>query len=260
MNDIERAFRNGKAFIPFITVGDPDLETSRELIKVMAEEGASLIELGIPFSDPMAEGSVIQEANHRGLKAGVTASDVFSMVRSLRGEGVDVPLAIMTYANIVFSYGIDSFLSEMEEVGFSALILPDVPYEEKGEFAGIAALHNVSLISLIAPTSDSRIRMIASEATGFIYAVSSLGVTGVRSSFSSNIGEMVKTVRSVRPDIPVAIGFGIADAASARKMAELSDGVIIGSAIVKIIAKYGKDAPPYVRRFVKEIVEAIRIS
>lgn len=258
MNDIERAFENGKAFIPFITVGDPDIETSREIIKVMAEEGASLIELGIPFSDPMAEGSVIQEANYRGLRAGVTASDVFTMVRSLRGEGVNVPLAIMTYANVVFSYGIDSFLSEMEDAGFSALILPDVPYEEKGEFASVAALHNVSLISLIAPTSDSRIRMIASEATGFIYAVSSLGVTGVRSSFSSNIGEMVKTVRSVRPDIPVAIGFGIADAASARKMAELSDGVIIGSAIVKIIAKYGKDAPPYVRRFVKEIVEAIR--
>lgn len=258
MNDIIRAFSNGKAFIPFITVGDPDIETSKALIKTMAEEGASLIELGIPFSDPMAEGPVIQMANYRGLRAGVSADDVFDMVESLRAEGVDVPLAIMTYANVVFSYGTDLFLGRMEKARFSALILPDVPYEEKNEFSTPASLHGIALISLIAPTSEERIKMIASDASGFIYCVSSLGVTGMRSSFASNIGEMVNMVKSVRPDIPVAIGFGISDAKSAEKMASISDGVIIGSAIVNMIAEYGREAPVHVRGFVREIVSAIR--
>lgn len=258
MSDIRRIFSKGKAFIPFITVADPDIETSKEIIRAMAEEGASLIELGIPFSDPMAEGPVIQEANQRGLMTGVSSDDVFEMVQSLRAEGIDVPLAIMTYANVVFSYGTEAFLSRMEKAGFCALILPDVPYEEKGEFSFVAESHGIALISLIAPTSEERIRMIATDATGFIYCVSSLGVTGVRKSFSSNIGQMIDSVRSVRPDIPVAIGFGISDEESAKAMASLSDGVIIGSAIVRIIAEYGKDSPSHVRSFVRRIIKAIR--
>ena len=258
MSDIKRVFEKEKAFIPFITAGDPDIETSKEIVRAMAEEGASLIELGIPFSDPMAEGPVIQEANVRGLKSGAAADDVFRMVRELRAEGVSVLFAIMTYANVVFSYGIDSFLSEMKNSGFSALILPDVPFEEKKEFSVPAEKHGISLISLIAPTSEERIKMIAKDASGFIYAVSSLGVTGMRSSFSSNLEDIVKAIRKENPDIPVAIGFGISNAESAARMAAISDGVIIGSAIVDIIGREGRNSPQYVRAFVREIIRAIR--
>ena len=258
MSDIKRVFEKDKAFIPFITVGDPDIGTSKEIIRALAEEGATLIELGIPFSDPMAEGPVIQNANIRGLKSGVTADDVFNMVKELRAEGVSVLFAIMTYANVVFSYGIDAFLSKMEDSGFSALILPDVPFEEKKEFSIPAEKHGISLISLVAPTSEERIKMIAGDASGFVYVVSSLGVTGMRTSFSSNIEEVVKAVKNANPDIPVAIGFGISNAQSAKKMAAISDGVIIGSAIVDIIGREGKNSPKYVRAFVREIIRAIR--
>ncbi len=255
---MNRVFGEKKAFIPFITAGDPDISTSKKIIKAMAEEGASLIEIGIPFSDPMAEGPVIQNANYRGLKSNTTADDVFAMVHELRREGCSVPLAIMTYANVVFSNGTDAFLKKMEDAGFSALTLPDVPYEEKKEFSVPARAHGIDLISLIAPTSEDRIRKIAKDATGFIYCVSSLGVTGMRKSFSGNLEEMIKAVRSVNPDIPVAIGFGISDCESARKMAMISDGVIIGSAIVNIVAEYGENSVEPVRNFVRKIIRAIR--
>ena len=258
MNELDKVLEKGRALIAFITAGDPDPAVSVKYALALQKGGADVLELGIPFSDPMAEGPVIQEANQRGLMTGVSSDDVFEMVQSLRAEGIDVPLAIMTYANVVFSYGTEAFLSRMEKAGFCALILPDVPYEEKGEFSFVAESHGIALISLIAPTSDERIRMIAADATGFIYCVSSLGVTGVRKSFSSNIGQMIDSVRSVRPDIPVAIGFGISDEESAKAMASLSDGVIIGSAIVRIIAEHGKDSPSHVRSFVRRIIKAIR--
>ncbi len=257
MSDYKNVFST-KAFIPFITAGDPDLATTKEIIKVLYEEGASLVELGIPFSDPTAEGPVIQAANIRGMASGTITDDVFDMVLSLRSEHVDIPLAIMTYANVVFSYGIDAFLSRMEEAGFSFLILPDVPYEEKTEFSIPAEKHGIALISLIAPTSNERIRMIANDASGFIYCVSSLGVTGMRKTITTDVAAMVREVKAVRPDIPVAIGFGISNAETAKKMADVSDGVIIGSAIVNIIAEHGKDSPRYVRAFAKSIVSAIR--
>lgn len=258
MTDIDKIFSEGKVFIPFITAGDPDLETTKKIIKVLAEEGAGLIELGIPFSDPTAEGPVIQSANIRGLKAGVTTDDVLDMAMELRNDGIDVPLAIMTYANVVFSYGTDRFMERMKRAGFCALILPDVPYEEKKEFSIPAKDHGIALISLVAPTSNERIKMIASDADGFVYCVSSLGVTGMRKTISSDVGDIVKEIKAANPEIPVAIGFGISDAETAARMAKLSDGVIIGSAIVNIIAKYGTDAPEYVRKFVKEIVKAIK--
>lgn len=257
-DDISRIFKGKKAFIPFITVGDPDIGTSRKLIEVMAKEGASLIELGIPFSDPVAEGVVIQDANRRALESGVTTEDVFLLVESLRNDGIDVPLAIMTYANVVFSYGTEAFLSKMNSLRIAALILPDVPYEEKDEFSIPASRYGISLISMIAPTSNDRISMIAKDADGFIYCVSSLGVTGIRENFSSNIEDVVKSIRTVRPDLPIAIGFGISDARRAKAMADLSDGVIIGSAIVNIIAKYKNDSIEPVRSFVRDIVKAIR--
>ncbi len=256
MSDIGKAFENGKAFIPFITCGDPDLDTTCRIIKSMAENGADIIELGIPFSDPTAEGPVIQAANERALSGGVTTDDIFDMVRRIRGE-VDVPFAFMTYANVVYSYGSEKFMSTCRETGVDALILPDLPFEEKGEFAPVCRKYGVDMISLIAPTSSNRVAMIAKEAEGFIYIVSSLGVTGTRSVIDSDLGPIIKTVRE-NTSVPCAIGFGISTPGQAAEMASISDGAIVGSAIVKKIAQYGKDAPRYVGEYVKKMKDAVR--
>ncbi|MCI2105959.1 MAG: tryptophan synthase subunit alpha [Intestinimonas sp.] len=256
MSHIADAFKHGKAFIPFVTCGDPDLETTGKLVKAMAENGADLIELGIPFSDPTAEGPVIQEANLRALSGGVTTDRIFDFVRELRSK-ISIPLVFMTYANVVFSYGSESFIKTCAEIGMDGLILPDLPYEEKDEFAPLCRQYGIDLISLIAPTSKDRIAMIAGEASGFIYLVSSLGVTGVRSKITTDIGAMVSLVRkSTR--VPCAVGFGISTPEQAKKMAGLSDGVIIGSALVKLIAKYGRDSIPHVTGYIRQIKAAIR--
>lgn len=253
MSNIYKAFENKKAFIPFITCGDPDLETTEKLVYAMVEAGADLIELGIPFSDPTAEGPVIQEANIRALGDNnkVTTDDIFELVRKLR-KTVTIPLAFMTYANVVFSYGSERFISTCKEIGIDGIILPDIPFEEKDEFEPICAKYDVDLVSLIAPTSHDRIKMIAKEAKGFVYCVSSLGVTGTRSEITTNIADMVKLVKEAK-DIPCAVGFGISTPEQAAKMAAQSDGVIVGSAIVKIIAKYGRDAVPYVKEYVESM-------
>lgn len=255
MSNIKTAFENGKAFIAFITCGDPDLDTTEKIIETMAENGVDMIELGIPFSDPTAEGPVIQAANLRGLAQGVTTDKVFDMIRRVR-KRVSIPMVFMTYANVVFSYGTERFIRTAAEVGMSGLILPDVPYEEKAEFADVCKEYGLDLISLIAPTSDERIGMIASSAEGFVYCVSSLGVTGTRSEITSDIDSMIASVRE-NTDIPVAIGFGISNPEQAAQMAAKSDGIIIGSAIVKIIEKYGKDCVPYVKEFVESIAAAL---
>ena len=255
MSNIRSAFENGKAFIPFITCGDPDLETTEKIVKAAAEAGADLIELGIPFSDPTAEGPVIQEASLRALNAGTTTDKIFDMVRSLRKD-VTVPMVFMTYANVVFSYGAERFISTCQEIGIDGLILPDLPYEEKDEFLPVCEKYGVDLISLIAPTSDSRIEMIAREATGFIYVVSSLGVTGMRSEIKTDIGAIVEKIRECT-DVPAAIGFGISKPEQAAKMAALSDGVIVGSAIVKLIGEHGRDAAGYVADYIRSMKEAI---
>ena len=256
MNKISRAFAKGKAFIPFITCGDPDLDTTMACVREMSRNGADLIELGIPFSDPTAEGPVIQAANVRALQGGVTTDSILNMVRELRRD-VSVPLVFMTYANVVFSYGPDRFLSACEECGIDGLILPDLPYEEKEEFQDVCRAHGVALISLIAPTSADRVAMIAREAEGFIYLVSSLGVTGVRSSITGDLDPIVGTIRE-NTGIPCAIGFGISNPEQARQMAAKADGVIVGSAIVKIVAEYGKEAPLPVGAFVKQMKDAVR--
>ena len=258
MSRIKEAFQNRKAFIPFITCGDPDLGTTKEIVKAMVDNGADLVELGIPFSDPTAEGPVIQAANLRALKGGVTTDKIFDMVAELRKE-VSVPMVFMTYANVVYSYGIERFAKRAAEVGMDGLILPDVPYEEKEEFAPAFREQGMDLISLIAPTSHERIAMIAKEAEGFIYCVSSLGVTGMRSVITTDVGAMVKLVKEVS-DIPAAIGFGISNPEQAANMVEKSDGVIVGSAIVKLVEKYGKDAPSHVAEFVKSMKDAISES
>ena len=257
MSRIQQAFANGKAFIPFITCGDPDLATTAACVRAMAEAGASVIELGIPFSDPTAEGPVIQSANVRALSGGVTTDKIFDMVAELRRD-VIVPMVFMTYANVVFSYGMERFLSKAQAVGVDGLILPDVPFEEKEEFAPACRAHGMDMISLIAPTSENRIAEIAKAAEGFVYCVSSLGVTGVRSQITTDIGAMVKLVKEANPTIPCAVGFGISTPEQAAKMAGLSDGAIVGSAIVKLIAQHGRDAAPHVRDYVAEMVSAVR--
>ena len=223
MSKIRSAFADGKAFIPFITCGDPDLETTAAAVRDAAENGADLIELGIPFSDPTAEGPVIQGANLRALKGGVTTDRIFDLVRDLRRD-VRIPMVFMTYANVVFSYGAERFISTCRDIGIDGLILPDLPFEEKGEFQPICRQYGVDLISLIAPTSEKRISMIAREAEGFLYIVSSLGVTGMRSEITTDLASMIRLVRE-STDIPCAIGFGISNPEQARKMADLSDEI-----------------------------------
>ena len=258
MSRISEAFNNKKAFIPFITCGDPNLETTKKIVYELEKNGADLIELGIPFSDPTAEGPVIQEANIRALSNNITTDDIFDMVKELRGT-VKIPLVFMTYANVVFSYGMDRFFSNCKNVGIDGIILPDVPFEEKDEFDEVAAKYDVDFISMIAPTSEDRIDMIASKAKGFIYIVSSLGVTGTRSEITSDIGALVKRVR-MNTKVPCAVGFGISTPEQAAKMAEISDGAIIGSAIVKVVEKYSENAPKHVGDFAKNIKEAYNAS
>lgn len=258
MIKIADAFQNGKAFIPFITCGDPDLGMTRKLVNAMVANGADLVELGIPFSDPTAEGPVIQGANLRALSKGCTTDDVFELVRQLREEdGLTVPMVFMTYANVVYHYGTEKFLAKAAEVGMQGLILPDVPYEEKADFDPACKKFGLELISLIAPTSHERIATIAGDANGFVYCVSSLGVTGMRSNITTDIGAMVKLVKQSK-DIPACVGFGISNAETARKMAQYADGVIVGSAIVRLIGEYGENAVEPVAAFVKELKDAIR--
>ena len=256
MSNIRKAFEQGKAFIPFITCGDPDLETTGAVVRAAVENGADLIELGIPFSDPTAEGNVIQGANLRALSGGVTTDKIFAFVKELRKD-VKVPMVFMTYANVVFSYGAERFLSSCKECEIDGLILPDLPFEEKEEFLPTCRQYGVDLISLIAPTSENRISMIAREAEGFIYIVSSLGVTGTRSEIKTDLASIVNVVRE-NTKVPCAIGFGISTPEQAKKMADISDGAIVGSAIVKLIEKYGTDAPEHVAEYVKSMKDAIR--
>ena len=255
MNRVHKAFENGKAFIPFVTAGDPSLETTEQLVLRMAEAGADLIELGIPFSDPVAEGPVIQAADARALSAGATTDALFELVHRVRSR-CDVPLAFMTYANPVFVYGAEKFMAACTQSGIDAVIVPDLPFEEKGELAPACHQNDIRLISLIAPTSDARISMIAAEAEGFVYCVSSLGVTGVRSSITTDIGNMILKVKSAK-DIPCAVGFGVSTPDQARDMAAVADGVIVGSAIVKIIEKHGRQCIEPITEYVRQMKQAI---
>ena len=258
MSKISKAFEQGKAFIPFITCGDPDLSTTEQIVREAVRNGADLIELGIPFSDPTAEGPVIQGANIRALAGGVTTDRVFDLVRSLRKD-ISTPMVFMTYANVVFSYGAEEFLSTCQEIGMDGIILPDLPFEEKDEFQPLCKKYGVDLISLIAPTSHERIAMIAKEAEGFLYIVSTLGVTGTCSEITTDLASIVQVVRQYT-DIPCAIGFGISTPEQARSMAQLSDGAIVGSAIIKLIEQHGPDAPEAVGAYVRRMKQAISVE
>lgn len=255
MSKLEGVFSKGKAFIPFITAGDPSTEVTEQLIYKMAEAGADLIEIGVPFSDPVAEGPVIQAADKRALDAGVTVDYIFAMMRRVRSK-CSVPTALMTYVNPVFTYGTDRFMKKCSEAGIDAVIVPDVPFEEKDELEPYCSKYDIAFISMIAPTSGDRIRMIAKEAQGFIYCVSSLGVTGVRDNLGSGIGEMVRAIKEVK-DIPCAIGFGVSTPRQAAELAKFADGVIVGSAVVQIIEQYGYDCIPHVAEYVREMKNAV---
>ena len=256
MSRIGNAFKNGKAFIPFVTGGDPSLDVTEQLIYAMTEAGADLIEIGVPFSDPVAEGVVIQNANERALAAGCTTDKLFDLVAKVRKTG-EIPIVLLTYVNPIYTYGKEAFLKKCRECGLDGLIVPDLPYEEKGEILPECEKYGVDLISLVAPTTHERVKLIAREAQGFLYCVSSLGVTGVRSEIRTDIGEMVSLAKSVS-GVPCAVGFGISTPEQAKKMAEVSDGAIVGSAIVKIVAEHGADAVPYVADYVKRMKEAVR--
>jgi len=256
MSKIKQAFTDGKAFIAFLTAGDPCADKTVEYILAMEQAGADLIEIGIPFSDPTAEGIVIQEANIRALKAGMTTEGVFGIVEQVRAKS-QVPLAFLTYINPVLYYGYEAFFKRCGELGVDGIIIPDVPYEEKAEIAEIAAAHGVDLISLIAPTSEQRIQMIAREATGFIYVVSSMGVTGMRGNITTDLNRMILAIREVS-DTPAAIGFGINKPEQAQAMAAIADGAIVGSAIVKIIEQYGEEAEPVLREYVSSMKRAVQ--
>ena len=255
MSNIYKAFENKKAFIAFLTAGDPDFETSVRNFKAVAEAGADLIEIGIPFSDPIAEGPVIQEADIRALEAGMTTDKVFELLKEVRKD-VDIPIVFMTYANPVFHYGADRFFKNASEAGADGIIIPDCPFEERHEFDEVAAKYGMDFISMIAPTSEDRIKTIASQARGFIYVVSSLGVTGVRSEIKTDLGTILGLIKEAT-DTPAAIGFGISSPEQAEKMSKIADGVIVGSAMVRIVAEYGKDAPEKLAEYVKSMKAAI---
>ncbi len=255
MSNIASAFDHGKAFIAFITCGDPDLETTAAAVRAAAENGADLIELGIPFSDPTAEGPVIQDANLRALKGGITTRRVFDFVSELRKD-VRIPIVFMTYANVIFSYGAERFISECAGIGVDGLILPDLPFEEKEEFLPLCRKYGVDLISMIAPTSENRVAMIAREAEGFIYLVSSLGVTGARKEITTDLTPIIRTIRR-NTNVPVAVGFGISTPDQAAAMAAISDGAIVGSAIVSILARLGREAPPAIGEYVRSMKEGV---
>lgn len=255
MNRIETAFSNKKAFIGFLTAGDPTFDASYDNIMALIKAGADLVEIGIPFSDPIAEGPVIQEADLRALNAGMTTDRAFELARKVRSQ-TDIPLVFMTYLNPVFKYGYDKFFAKCKEIGIDGLIVPDMPFEEKNEAAEIAKKYDIAVISMIAPTSEQRIKEIAESAEGFLYIVSSLGVTGVRSEIKTDLASIMETVKKYAK-VPAAIGFGISTPEQAKKMSEISDGVIVGSAIVRLIEKYGDKAADEIYTYVKSLTDAI---
>ena len=256
-NKISKVFKDNKAFVAFLTAGDPSMDKTEEFILALERAGADLVEIGIPFSDPIAEGPVIQEANERALSAGATTDKLFTMVKRIR-QKTEMPLVFLTYINPIFVYGIERFFKACQESGINGVIVPDLPYEEKGEILGIATSYEVDVITLIAPTSKDRIQMLAKEATGFIYLVSSLGVTGVRSEIKTDLKTIIADIRQVS-ETPIAVGFGISTSEQAKAISGTADGVIVGSAIVKIIAEYGENAGEILFDYVKSMKQSLSV-
>lgn len=258
MSNLKEIFTDKKAFIPFVVADDPDVETTVESVLTLAKNGADIVELGIPFSDPVADGPVIQKADLRAFKAGVSTEVVFEIVEKIRQES-NVPIVFLTYLNIPFKYGYEKFCQRCQKLNISGLVIPDAPIEEQGELRPIAEQFGVDLIPLVAPTSGKRIEKIAQSATGFIYVVSSLGVTGVRDDLA--IQQLSKTITQIKQvtDIPVAIGFGIHSPEQVEKLASITDGIIIGSAVVKIIAERG-DIQSNLAQYAQQIKKVLAVE
>lgn len=256
MSKIRNAFHNGKVFIPFITCGDPELPVTEQIIYALERAGAGLIELGIPFSDPTAEGPVFMDATIRALKNHITTDDIFDMIERIRGN-VTMPLVLSGYANVVFSYGMEKFLQRCSKAGIDGMILQDIPYEEKEEFACVCEQYGVEFLSMIAPTSKERIHMITKDAQGFVSCISSLNEKNDKEQVMEDVRNMTALVKETQ-DIPCAVGFRIATPQQVRDMASCADGVIVGSAIVRLCEQYGKDCVPHIEKYVSEMVEAMR--
>ncbi len=255
MSRIKEALQGKKSLIGFLTAGDPSAEKTKEYVLEMVRAGASLVELGIPFSDPIAEGSVIQEANVRALSEGITTDQIFDLVADIRKE-TEIPLVFLCYLNTVFKYGYDKFCKRCKEVGIDGMIIPDLPYEEKGELLPFTRENDLDLITMIAPTSADRIRELAKDATGFIYVVSSMGVTGVRNEITTDLSSIVKEIKTVT-DVPACIGFGISKPEQVAQYTEIADGAIVGSAIVKLIAQHSHEAAAPLYDYVKSLADAV---
>jgi len=255
MKRIRDAFDGKKAFIAYLMAGDPNLEKSAEYILAAQAGGADLIEIGIPFSDPVAEGPVIEAAAARALTQGTRLEDVLNMVAGIQ-DRVHIPLLLMTYCNPVFVYGYENFFARCAEVGVCGVIIPDLPFEEQAEAQIYARACDVEMVTLIAPTSQERVAQIAAEAEGFIYLVSSLGVTGVRSEITTDLAGIVMDIKR-HTSIPVAVGFGISTPEQAALYAQVTDGVIVGSAIVDIIAQHGENAAAHVQAYIASMKGAI---
>lgn len=255
MNRIEKAFKNKKAFIGFLTAGDPSLKKTEEYINILEKAGTDLIEIGIPFSDPIAEGPIIQNADLRALQSGTTINAIFNMVTNVRKIS-SIPLIFMTYINPVYNYGYRPFFEKCKQIGIDGIIIPDLPYEEKDEINQITSEFGIQLISIVSPTSQQRIEKIAKEAEGFLYVISSMGVTGLRSNIESDYPAMIGEIRKVT-DIPIAVGFGINTPEQAEKICYYSDGIIVGSAIVKIIEESGNEASEKIFEYVSKMKMAL---
>ena len=256
MNRIEQTFKelkkNGKkALIPYIMAGDPTLDATKKYIHDLESSGADIIELGVPFSDPLADGPIIQRAAERSLQNGTTLKKVISLVKEIRKTS-KVPLILMTYYNLIFKLGIEPFITNAVKAGVDGVIIPDLIPDEAAEFIKLSRQHNLNTIFLLAPTStDERIRKVSKASTGFIYYVSITGITGAKLSMGNIMKKTLKTIKTISKK-PVAVGFGVSNAKEAASVSKLADGVIIGSAIVKLIAK-GKS----IKSFIKGIRKAI---
>lgn len=259
MTNLQEVFNNKKAFIPFVVADDPNFDTTVDSIVTLANNGADIVEIGIPFSDPVADGPVIQDADLRAFDQGVNTNVVFDIVEKARQQ-TDVPIIFLTYANIPFKFGYEAFCKKCQKLDISGLVIPDLPIEEQAELRTVADQYGVHLIQLVAPTSGDRIEKIAKQASGFIYMVSSLGVTGVRNDFSKQLSDTISRIKQVT-DVPVAIGFGIHSPEQAAQLSSISDGIIIGSAVVKLIAENNNGSTQDdLASYARSIKEAITIT
>ena len=251
MNKIRDAFLNKKAFIAYLMAGDPSLEVSAEYILTVQDAGADMIEIGIPFSDPIAEGEVIQAASMRALAAGTRLDGVFAMVASIKDK-MRIPMVFMTYLNPVFVYGYDRFFAKCAEIGICGVIIPDMPFEEQSEAKIEAVKYGVEVVTLVAPTSEKRIARIAKNAEGFIYLVSSMGVTGVRGEMTTDLSVILSEIKT-HTDVPIAVGFGISTSEQTKYYSSIADGFIVGSGIVRIIGEQGKNAKNALREYIQKL-------